>query len=421
MSTKSGRHFLQIPGPTNVPDRVLRAISFPTIDHRGPAFGRLAREILHGLQQIFQTQGAVLVYPSSGTGAWEAALVNTLSPGDRVLMVETGQFAVLWKDVAQRFGLAVDFVPTDWRRGADPAAVEAKLAEDTGRAIKAVAIVHNETSTGVTSRIGEIRKAMDRTGHPALLLVDTISSLGSIEYRHDEWGVDVTVGCSQKGLMLPPGLGFNAISQKALEAAKTARLPRSYWDWEAMLRDNRTGFFPYTPATNLLFGLKEALQMLLEEGLPNVFARHARHAAATRRAVAAWGLETVCQHPLEHSSALTGVLMPAGHDADRLRAVILERFNLSLGTGLGKLKGKAFRIGHLGDFNDLMLAGTLCGVEMGLDLAGVPHKPGGVTAALDALKGVAVTANAAGGGNGHPGSLSTEAERMTADAGTRPR
>jgi alanine-glyoxylate transaminase / serine-glyoxylate transaminase / serine-pyruvate transaminase len=421
MSGQTGRHFLQIPGPTNVPDRVLRAISYPTIDHRGPDFGRLGREVLEGMQKVFQTSGAVVVYPSSGTGAWEAALVNTLSPGDRVLMVETGQFAVLWKDVAQRFGLAVDFVPTDWRRGADPAAVEAKLAGDTGRDIKAVAIVHNETSTGVTSRIGEIRKAMDRTGHPALLLVDTISSLGSIEYRHDEWGVDVTVGCSQKGLMLPPGLGFNAISQKALEAAKTARLPRSYWEWEAMLRDNRTGFFPYTPATNLLFGLKEALQMLLEEGLPNVFARHARHAAATRRAVAAWGLETVCQHPLEHSSALTGVLMPAGHDADRLRAVILERFNLSLGTGLGKLKGRAFRIGHLGDFNDLMLAGTLCGVEMGLDLAGVPHKPAGVTAALDSLKGVAVTASVVGGRNGHPRGLSTETERLTADTATRPR
>jgi alanine-glyoxylate transaminase/serine-glyoxylate transaminase/serine-pyruvate transaminase len=329
----------------------------------------------------------VVVYPSSGTGAWEAALVNTLSPDNRVLMVETGQFAVLWKDVALRFGLEVDFVPTDWRRGADPAVVEAKLAEDTARAIKAVAIVHNETSTGVTSRIGEIRKAMDRAAHPALLLVDTISSLGSIDYRHDEWGVDVTVGCSQKGLMLPPGLGLNAISQKALEASKSARLPRSYWDWEPMLRDNRAGFFPYTPATNLLFGLKEALRMLLDEGLANVFARHARHAEATRRAVQAWGLDTVCQHPLEHSGALTGVLMPVGHDADHLRAVILERFDLSLGTGLGKLKGKAFRVGHLGDFNDLMLAGTLCGVEMGLGLAGVPHKTGGVAAALDYLKG----------------------------------
>jgi alanine-glyoxylate transaminase / serine-glyoxylate transaminase / serine-pyruvate transaminase len=418
MSAKAGRHFLQIPGPTNVPDRVLRAISFPTIDHRGPAFGRLSREILQGLQQIFQTRGAVVVYPSSGTGAWEAALVNTLSPGDRVLMVETGHFAVLWKDVALRFGLQVDFLPTDWRRGADPAVVEAKLAEDTARAIKAVAIVHNETSTGVTSRIGEIRKALDRTGHPALLLVDTISSLGSIEYRHDEWGVDVTVGCSQKGLMLPPGLGLNAISQKALDATKAARLPRSYWDWEPMLRDNRTGFFPYTPATNLLFGLKEALQMLLDEGLANVFARHARHAEAPRVAVEAWGLETVCQHPLEHSNALTGVLMPAGHDADRLRAEILERFDLSLGTGLGQLKGKAFRIGHLGDFNDLMLAGTLCGVEMGLDLAEVPHKPGGVAAALHFLKGATVTASALRGGNGRPRISSTETEPMAVEAGT---
>ena len=417
MSTKSGRHFLQIPGPTNVPDRVLRAISFPTIDHRGPAFGRLAREILHGLQQVFQTQGTVVVYPSSGTGAWEAALVNTLSPGDRVLMVETGQFAVLWKDVARRFGLEVDFVPTDWRRGADPAVVEAKLAEDTSRAIKAVAIVHNETSTGVTSRIGEIRKALDRTGHPALLLVDTISSLGSIDYRHDEWGVDVTVGCSQKGLMLPPGLGFNAISQKALEATKTARLPRSYWDWEPMLRDNRTGFFPYTPATNLLFGLKEALQMLLDEGLQNVFARHARHAEATRRAVQAWGLETVCQHRLEHSNALTGVLMPAGHDADRLRAVILERFDLSLGTGLGKLKGKAFRIGHLGDFNDLMLSGTLCGVEMGLGLAGVPHTRGGVAAALDYLQAGSSCGEDAAEDAWARG-FAAETERMAAGAGT---
>jgi len=360
----------------------------------------------------------VVVYPSSGTGAWEAALVNTLSPDDRVLMVETGQFAVLWKDVARRFGLEVDFVPTDWRRGADPAVVEAKLAEDTARAIRAVAIVHNETSTGVTSRIGEIRKALDRVGHPALLLVDTISSLGSIDYRHDEWGVDVTVGCSQKGLMLPPGLGFNAISQKALEATKTARLPRSYWDWEPMLRDNRTGFFPYTPATNLLFGLKEALRMLLDEGLANVFARHARHAEATRRAVRAWGLDTVCQHPLEHSSALTGVLMPAGYDADRLRAVILERFDLSLGTGLGKLKGKAFRIGHLGDFNDLMLSGTLCGVEMGLDLAGVPHKRGGVAAALDYFLKASHGGGEPAAEDGWARGFAAETERMATGAGT---
>jgi alanine-glyoxylate transaminase / serine-glyoxylate transaminase / serine-pyruvate transaminase len=387
MGKKSGRHFLQIPGPTNVPDRVLRAISYPTMDHRGPDFGRLGRQVLEGLQKIFQTAGAVVVYPSSGTGAWEASLVNTLSPGDRVLMFETGHFGVLWRDVALRFGLGVDFVPTDWRRGADPTVVEARLAEDTSHAIKAVAIVHNETSTGVTSRVGEIRKAMDRAGHPALLLVDTISSLGSIDYRHDEWGVDVTVGCSQKGLMLPPGLGLNAISQKALDASRSARLPRSYWDWGPMLNDNRAGFFPYTPATNLLYGLKEAIAMLLEEGLENVFARHARHAEATRRAVRAWGLETVCQNPLEHSSALTGVMVPAEHDADQLRKVILERFDLSLGTGLGKLKGKAFRIGHLGDFNDLMLVGTLGGVEMGLACAGVPFTRGGVMAALEFLAG----------------------------------
>jgi alanine-glyoxylate transaminase/serine-glyoxylate transaminase/serine-pyruvate transaminase len=385
MSAKSGRHFLQIPGPTNVPDRVLRAISFPTIDHRGPAFARLGRQVLDGLQKVFQTSGAVVVYPSSGTGAWEASLVNTLSPGDKVLMVETGHFAVLWKDVALRFGLQVDFVPTDWRRGANPEVVEAKLAEDKARTIKAVAIVHNETSTGVTSRVGEIRKAMDRVGHPALLLVDTISSLGSLDYRHDEWGVDVTVGCSQKGLMLPPGLGLNAISQKALAAAKAARLPRSYWDWEPMLRDTQAGFFPYTPSTNLLFGLKEALTMLFEEGLENVFARHARHGEATRRAVQAWGLETVCLNPLEHSNVLTGVMMPAGHDADQFRKVTLDRYDLSLGTGLGKLKGKIFRIGHLGDFNDLMLAGTLSGVEMGLACAGVPFTRGGVMAALDYL------------------------------------
>jgi alanine-glyoxylate transaminase / serine-glyoxylate transaminase / serine-pyruvate transaminase len=387
MGAKSGRHFLQIPGPTNVPDRVLRAISLPTMDHRGPEFGRLGRQVLEGLQKIFQTKGAVVVYPSSGTGAWEASLVNTLSPGDKVLMFETGHFAGLWKDVALRFGLSVDFVPTDWRRGADPAVAEAKLAEDKDHAIKAVAIVHNETSTGATSRVAEIRKAMDRVGHPALLLVDTISSLGSIDYRHDTWGVDVTVGCSQKGLMLPPGLGLNAISRKAMKASKTARLPRSYWDWGPMLRDNQAGFFPYTPATNLLYGLKEAIQMLLEEGLENVFARHNRHAEATRRAVRAWGLETVCQNPLEHSSVLTGVMMPAGHDADKLRKVVLERYDLSLGTGLGRLKGKAFRIGHLGDFNDLMLAGTLCGVEMGLASAGVPFARGGVMAALDFLVG----------------------------------
>ena len=387
MAGRSGRHFLQIPGPTNVPERVLRAMSRPTIDHRGPEFAPLAREVGERLKAVFQTTGPVVIYPSSGTGAWEAALVNTLSPGDRVLMFETGHFATLWRDMAVRLGLEVDFVPGDWRRGVDPAAVEARLAEDRGRAIRAVAIVHNETSTGVTSQVTEVRQRMDRVGHPALLLVDTISSLGSMPYAHDAWGIDVTVACSQKGLMLPPGLGLNAISGKALAAGKSARLPRSYWDWAPMLRDNQAGFFPYTPATNLLYGLREALCMLQEEGLERVFARHARHAEATRRAVDAWGLDLVCRNADEYSSSLTAVLLPDGHDADALRGRILERFDLSLGTGLGKLKGRAFRIGHLGDFNDLMLAGTLSGVEMGLGLAGVPFKRGGVMAALDYLAG----------------------------------
>ncbi|MBI2458375.1 MAG: aminotransferase class V-fold PLP-dependent enzyme, partial [candidate division NC10 bacterium] len=370
MGDKSGRHFLQIPGPTNVPERILRAMSRPTIDHRGPEFARIARETIEGLQQVFQTTGPVVIYPSSGTGAWEAALVNTLSPGDTVLMFETGHFATLWRNMAARLGLQVDFVPGDWRHGVDPAVVEARLAGDRARAVKAVAVVHNETSTGVTSRIAEVRRRMDQVGHPALLLVDTISSLASIEYRHDAWGVDVTVGCSQKGLMLPPGLGLNAISEKALVAAQTARLPRSYWDWEPLIKDNKAGFFPYTPATNLLYGLREAIHMLFEEGLANVFARHARHAGATRLAVKAWGLQVVCLNPEEYSSSLTAVMLPDGHDADALRKVILERFDMSLGTGLGKLKGKISRIGHLGDFNDLMLAGTLSGVEMGLALAG---------------------------------------------------
>ncbi len=387
MAARSGRHFLQIPGPTNVPDRVLRALAQPTIDHRGPEFARLGREVLDGLQQVFRTKNPVVVYPSSGTGAWEAALVNTLSPGDRVLMCETGHFATLWRDVAVRFGLSVDFLPGDWRHGADPAAIEAKLADDRGHAVKAVAIVHNETSTGVASRIAEIRRAIDRAHHPALLLVDTVSALACIDYRHDEWGDDVCVSGSQKGLMLPPGLGFTAVSPKALAAAKSARLPRSYWDWEPMLRDNKNGFFPYTPATNLLYGLREAIAMLLGEGLDAVFARHARLAEATRRAVRAWGLEVVCANPQEHSGSLTAVMMPAGHDADALRKLILERFDMSLGTGLGKLKGKVFRIGHLGDFNDLSLAGTLAGVEMGLALAKVPFQKGGVDAALDFLKG----------------------------------
>jgi alanine-glyoxylate transaminase / serine-glyoxylate transaminase / serine-pyruvate transaminase len=381
----SGRHFLQIPGPTNVPDRVLRAIDRPTIDHRGPEFGRLGREVLDGLKRIFKTEGGVVTYPASGTGAWEAALVNAVSPGDRVLMSETGHFSSLWCEMAGRLGLEVDLIPGDWRHGADPEAIGAKLEGDRARTIKAVCVVHNETSTGVTSRIAEIRRAIDRARHPALFMVDTISSLASIDYRHDEWGVDVTVAGSQKGLMLPPGLSFNAISDKALRASESARLPRSYWDWRPMLASNEAGFFPYTPATNLLYGLREAIAMLFEEGLDNVFARHARHADATRCAVRAWGLEILCADPREYSGSLTAVLMPQGHDADELRRVILEAFDMSLGSGLSKLQGKVFRIGHLGDFNDLMLAGTLCGVEIGLRLAGVPHRANGVAAALDHL------------------------------------
>jgi alanine-glyoxylate transaminase/serine-glyoxylate transaminase/serine-pyruvate transaminase len=389
MSHRSGRHFLQIPGPTNVPDRVLRAIDRATMDHRGPEFGPMTLEILEGLKTVFQSKQPVVIYPASGTGAWEAALVNTLSPGDRVLMFETGHFASLWNKMATKLGLSVDLVPTDWRRGVDPAAVEAKLKEDRGHAsnaaIKAVCVVHNETSTGATSRIGAIRKAIDAAGHPALYMVDTISSLASIDYRHDEWGVDVTVAGSQKGLMLPPGLSFNCISEKARKASASAKLPRSYWSWDEMLSNNKTGYFPYTPATNLLYGLHESLQMLRDEGLPNVFARHARHAEATRRAVRAWGLEILCSVPEEQSNSLTTVMMPSGHDADRLRKIILEAYDMSLGTGLGRLAGKVFRIGHLGDFNDLTLAGTLAGVEMGLELAGVPHKKGGVLAAFEHL------------------------------------
>jgi alanine-glyoxylate transaminase / serine-glyoxylate transaminase / serine-pyruvate transaminase len=385
----TGRHFLQIPGPTNVPDRVLQAIAMPTIDHRGPEFALLGQEVVAGMKRVFQTEDNVVVYPSSGTGAWEAALSNTLSPGDRVLMFETGHFATLWRQMATRLGLEIEFVPGDWRHGVDPTLVEEKLAADKEHAIKAVCVVHNETSTGVTSRVAEIREAIDRTRHPALYMVDTISSLASIDYRHDAWKVDVTVAGSQKGLMLPPGLGFNAVSKKALAAHKTARLPRSYWDWEAMLETGRTGFFPYTPATNLLYGLREALKMLLdEEGLAEVFHRHARHAEATRRAVAGWGLETVCADAREHSNSLTGVFVPDGFDADRLREIILDAFDMSLGTGLGRLRGKIFRIGHLGYFNDLMLCGTLSGVEMGLHRAGIPHRAGGVTAALEFLGSV---------------------------------
>ncbi|MEV4173575.1 aminotransferase class V-fold PLP-dependent enzyme [Nonomuraea sp. NPDC049709] len=376
-----GRHFLQIPGPTNVPDRVLRAIAQPTIDHRGPEFARLAGELLERLKTVFRTTGPVVVYPSSGTGAWEAALVNTLSPGERVVVFETGHFSSLWCEMAARLGLVVDLIPGDWRHGADPDV----LAEHLTPGVAAVMVVHNETSTGVRSRIPELRAVIDRARHPALLLVDTISSLGSMDYRHDEWGVDVTVGCSQKGLMLPPGMGFNAVSEKAL--AHRGRLPRSYWDWEPIIAANRQGFFPYTPPTNLLYGLREALLMLEEEGLDAVFARHDRHAEATRRAVRGWGLEVLCADEREHSSSLTAVMMPDGHDADAVRRLILERYDMSLGTGLGRLAGRIFRIGHLGHFNDLMLAGTLSGVEMGLSAAGVPIKEGGTRAALAYLEG----------------------------------
>jgi alanine-glyoxylate transaminase/serine-glyoxylate transaminase/serine-pyruvate transaminase len=384
--TTGGRHFLQIPGPTNVPDRVLRAMAAPTIDHRGPEFAELTKDVLAALGPVFGTTGPVVIYPSSGTGAWEAALVNTLSPGDRVLMSETGHFSTLWSELAGRIGLQVEVIPGDWRHGADPAEIAGRLAADEQQEIKAVCVVHNETSTGVTSRIPDVRAALDSVGHPALLLVDTISSLASIDYRHDEWGVDVTIAGSQKGLMLPPGLGFNAISEKALAANGSAGLPRSYWDWGPILEANARGFFPYTPGTNMLYGLREACAMLAEEGLPNVFARHQRHAAATRAAVRAWGLDVLCADEREYSGSLTAVLLPDGHDADEVRRVILEKFDMSLGSGLGKLAGKIFRIGHLGHFNDLTLVGTLGGVQMGLQLAGAPIKPGGVEAALEHLR-----------------------------------
>ena len=394
MPVPTGRHFLQIPGPTNVPERILRAMARPTIDHRGPEFGKLGLELLEGVKFVFKTAGKVVIFPSSGTGAWEAALVNTLSPGDKLIMFETGQFATLWKDMAIKLGLDVNFVEGDWRSGADPEKLERLLSDDRGHQIKAVGVVHNETSTGVTSRLAEIRKAMDRAGHPALLMVDSISSLASTDYRHDEWGVDVTIAGSQKGLMLPPGLSLNAISEKALSASKSARLPKAFFEWEPMLAANKMGFFPYTPATNLLYGLRESLQMLRDEGLDNVFARHARHGEATRRAVRAWKLEVLCQNPKEYSPSSTSVLLPQGANADELRKIILENFNMSLGNGLGRLAGKVFRIGHLGDFNDLMLAGTLSGVEMGLELAGVPHAKGGVAAALDYLTQAAQQAGA---------------------------
>ena len=386
MTSRTGRHFLHIPGPSPVPERVLRAMDRQVIDHRGPEFGVLGREVLEGCRTIFRTKGPVVIYPGSGTGAWEATIVNTLSSGDRVLMFETGHFATLWRQMAARWGIEVEFVPGDWRHGVDPALVEAKLAEDRGHSFKAVMVVHNETSTGVTSRIPAIRKAIDAAGHPALLLVDTISSLGSVDYRHDEWGVDVTVSGSQKGLMLPPGLGFTAISDKARAAGRSNNLPRSYWDWEEMLKPNANGYFPYTPATNLLYGLREAVAMLLEEGLDNVFARHQRLAAATRAAVEAWGLEVLCRNPDEHSPVLTAVMMPDGKGADAFRALVLEKFDMSLGAGLSKLADKIFRIGHLGETNDLTLMGALSGVEMGLAAANVPHQRGGVLAAMASLR-----------------------------------
>ena len=385
MAYHSGRHFLQIPGPTNVPGRVLRAIAAPTIDHRGPEFAELAREVIAGAGLLCGTSRPVALYPSSGTGAWEAALVNTLSPGDRVLAFDTGHFATLWSRMAGKLGLEVDLVPGDWRQGVQPRQVLDKLSADPGHQIKAVTVVQNETSTGAASQIPLIRAAIDTARHPALLIVDAISSLGSIDYRHDEWGVDVTIWCSQKGMMLPPGLGLNAISEKALDASHQARLPRSYWEWQPMLAAAETGLFPYTPATNLLFGLREALAMFAEEGLPAVFARHRRHAEATRRAVRGWGLEILCQNPDDYSSTLTAVMLPAGHDADQVRRLILDRYNMSLGAGLGRLAGRVFRIGHLGDLGELSLAGALCGGEMGLAQAGVPVARDGGSAALDYL------------------------------------
>jgi len=387
MTVHTGKHFLQIPGPTNVPDRVLRAMDMPTLDHRGPEFAELGLNVLAGSQRIFKTQQPVIIYPASGTGAWEAAIVNALSPGDKVLMAETGQFAALWRGMAEKFKLDIELVPGDWRHGADLVQIEARLQADKAHLIKAVMVVHNETSTGCVTHPQDVRKAMDRAKHPALLMVDTVSGIGSLEYEHDAWGIDVTVAGSQKGLMLPPGLGFNVISEKALAASKANTSFRSYWDWQEVINANKLGSWPYTPATNVLYGLKEAIAMLEEEGLQNVFARHKRHGAAARAAVKAWGLETVSIEAHDHSPALTAVMMPEGHDADAFRKVVLENFDMSLGTGLAKWKGKIFRIGHIGHFNDLMLMGTLAGVEMGLDLAKVPHRAGGVLAAMEVLKG----------------------------------
>ncbi|MDG2090288.1 MAG: aminotransferase class V-fold PLP-dependent enzyme [Gammaproteobacteria bacterium] len=384
-SYKPGRHFLQIPGPSNVPDSVLRAMAQPVMDHRGPDFPALTFNILEQIKPVFNTESPVFIYPASGTGGWECALLNTLSPGDKVLAFETGHFATLWKEVADKLGLEVQWVTGDWRHGVDPAKVEEVLREDSEHNIKAVLAVHTETSTGVTSRIDKVRQAIDAAAHPALFFVDAVSSLACTEYFHDEWKVDVTVSGSQKGLMLPPGLSFNAVSEKALAASKQSKSHHSYWRWDAMLSFNAKGYYPYTPSTNLMYGLEEALSLLHQEGLANVFARHHRFAEATRRAVGAWGLENICLNPDEFCNSTTAVLVPEGSDADALRTIILERFDMSLGTGLGKLKGKIFRIGHIGDFNELMLAGTLGGVEMGLSLSDIPYQKGGVNAALDYL------------------------------------
>jgi alanine-glyoxylate transaminase/serine-glyoxylate transaminase/serine-pyruvate transaminase len=382
---KAGRHFLQVPGPTNIPDRVLRAMDLPAMDHRGPKFADLSKSILERTKLIFKSTDPVIIFPSAGTGAMEAAIANTLNEGDKVLMFETGHFATEWCQAAQRYKLNVDFVPSEWRTGADPKIVEQKLLADKNHEIKAVLVTHNETSTGIASRVEEIRKAIDATKHPALFMVDTISSLGSFNYEHQKWKVDVSVGGSQKGLMLPPGLSFNVVSNKALEAYKNSKLTKSYFDWGQMIENNKNGFYPYTPAVNLLYGLNESINMLLEEGLENVFARHARHAEATRIAVHAWGLEILAKNPVERSNSITAIMVPAGHDSDNLRKIILDNYDMSLGTGLAKIKGKVFRIGHLGDFNDLMLAGTLAGVEMGLKQSGIPFKPGGIMKALDFL------------------------------------
>jgi len=384
-SFKAGRHFLQIPGPTNIPDRVLRAMDRAVIDHRGPAFGELSKGVLEKLKSVFKTSSPVIMYPGSGTGAWEAAIVNTLNVGDKVLFFETGEFSVRWYDQAKKLNIDAEIVPGDWRHGVDPKIVAQKLSEDKDKKIKAVCVLHNETSAGIVNNIAEIRKAIDSVNHPALFMVDVISSLASIDYRHDEWKVDVTVGGSQKGLLLPPGLSFNAISQKALEASKQAKMSKHYWDWQAMLENNKNGYYPYTPATTLIYGLDEALNMLMEEGLDNVFARHARLAEATRQAVKAWGLEILCKNPAEYSNTLTTVLVPEGHDADNLRKVILDEFDMSLGASFNKVKGKVFRIGHLGDLNEIMLMGVLAGVEMGLSRAKIPFKAGGIMAALQYL------------------------------------